>query len=128
MQAPPAQPANKQRAEREPNSLRRARGGSRGVRRRTPLLQRRGTLRDASLTLMAVLLPLAAAAHPQTGAQAFRGGTLDLVTSFGEDPAPDINVQIRGESPFDNVRLTLFGDFVLNRRFTVFNQMLIDPP
>jgi hypothetical protein len=66
-------------------------------------------------------------ADTEPGPQAFLGGTLDLVTSLGDDPAPDINVQIRGESPFDNVRLTLFGDFVLNRRFTVFNQILIDP-
>lgn len=89
------------------------------------------TLRYASLAwslaLLVALAPCPTAADSQPGAQVFLGATLDLATEIGKDDGPDINVQIRGESPFDNLRLRLFGDAVLNRRFTVFNQILIDP-
>jgi hypothetical protein len=70
----------------------------------------------------------AAANPPETPpAPAFFSGTLDLAYPFTHDGAPRVNRLIRGDSPFDNVRLRLFGDVVLNPRWSMFNQILIDP-
>ena len=40
---------------------------------------------------------------------------------------PQFHEFIRGDSPFDPVRLRVFGDVAFNRRLTLFNQFLIDP-
>ena len=68
-----------------------------------------------------------AAAQTAPGAHVFFSGTLDLAYPFTGQGEPEVNRLIRGDSPFDNVRLRLFGDVVLNSRWTVFNQILIDP-
>lgn len=79
------------------------------------------------LALLAALTPAVAAAQTEPSPQTFFGATLDLATALGERGAPEINQQIRGESPFDNVQLRVFADVVVSRRFTVFNQILINP-
>ena len=61
------------------------------------------------------------------GSKVFVNGTLDLTTAFGNEGVPQIHEFIRGDSPFDPVRLRLFGDVAFNRRLTLFNQFLIDP-
>ena len=68
-----------------------------------------------------------AAAQTAPGAHAFLSGTLDLAYPFAGDGQPQVNRLIRGDSPFDNVRLRVFGDVVINSRWTVFNQIVIDP-
>ena len=68
-----------------------------------------------------------AAAQTAPGTQAFFSGTLDLAHPFGGDGEPEVNRLIRGDNPFDNVRLRLFADVVIRPRWTVFNQILIDP-
>ena len=57
----------------------------------------------------------------------FINGTLDLATNLGNDGAPQVYEFIRRDSQFDPVRFRLFGDVVLSRRLTVFNQFLLDP-
>ena len=57
----------------------------------------------------------------------FLNGTLDLASAFSEDGAPQVNQLRRGDSPFDNIRATLFGDVAFGPRLTLFNQVLIDP-
>jgi len=100
-----------------------------------------GRLRVARcFALLAFLVPARAAAqHPlasdatretssiRPGPEFFLGGTLDLAYPFGEKGSPEVNQLIRGDSPFDNLRLRLFADVVLSDRFTLFNQFLIDP-
>jgi len=73
--------------------------------------------------------PAAAQTTPETtpGPQTFFAATLDLAYPFSNDGAPRVNRLIRGDSPFDNVRLRLFADVVLNSRWSAFNQILIDP-
>ena len=61
------------------------------------------------------------------GSKVFFNGTLDLATAFGNEGVPQFHEFIRGDSPFDPVRLRLFGDVAFNRRLTLFNQFLIDP-
>jgi hypothetical protein len=68
-----------------------------------------------------------AAAQTAPGSQAFFSGTLDLARTFGGSGEPEVNRLIRGDNPFDNVRLRLFADVVVHERWTVFNQILIDP-
>ena len=63
----------------------------------------------------------------ETHRAVFVNGTLELATTFEEGGGPDINRMLRGDSPFDNLRLRLFGDVVLNDRFVLFNDFLIDP-
>jgi len=85
-------------------------------------------LRLIGWLVVAALTPAGpAAAQTAPGAHVFFSGTLDLAYPFGDHGAPEVNRLIRGDSPFDNVRLRLFGDVVLNSRWTVFNQILIDP-
>jgi len=79
------------------------------------------------VVVAALTPPGTAAAQTAPGAQAFLSGTLDLAYPFTGQGEPEVNRLIRGDSPFDNVRLRLFGDVVINSRWTVFNQILIDP-
>lgn len=79
------------------------------------------------LVVAASTPPGTAAAQTAPGPKAFLSGTLDLAYPFADGGAPSVNRLIRGDSPFDNVRLRLFGDVVMNPRWTVFNQILIDP-
>jgi hypothetical protein len=78
--------------------------------------------------LVVAILPAGTAtAQTAPGAQAFFSGTLDLAYPFEESGAPQVNRLIRGDSPFDNVRLRLFADVVISSRWSIFNQILIDP-
>ncbi|PYQ15889.1 MAG: hypothetical protein DMF80_07495 [Acidobacteria bacterium] len=78
--------------------------------------------------VVAILTPAGpAAAQTAPGPQAFFNGTVDLAYPFEDGGAPKINRLIRGDSPFDNVRLRLFADVVLNSRWSAFSQILIDP-
>jgi hypothetical protein len=79
------------------------------------------------LVVAAVTPAGTASAQTAPRTQAFLGGTLDLAYPFGGDGEPEVNRLIRGDNPFDNVRLRLFADVVINSRWTVFNQILIDP-
>jgi hypothetical protein len=85
-------------------------------------------LRLIGWLVVAVVTPAGtAAAQTAPGSHVFFSGTLDLAHPFGGDGEPEVNRLIRGDNPFDNVRLRLFGDVVINSRWTVFNQILIDP-
>src|SRR3989442_14079697 len=78
--------------------------------------------------VVAILTPAGtAAAQTAPGPQAFLSGTVDLAYPFEDGGAPEINRLIRGDNPFDNVRLRLFADVVINSRWSAFNQILIDP-
>ncbi len=57
----------------------------------------------------------------------FFSGILDLTNAFSEDGLPKVNQFRRGDSLFDNMRLTLFGDVVFSRRLALFNQIIVDP-
>lgn len=85
-------------------------------------------LRLIGWLVVAVLTPAGtAAAQTAPGAHVFFSANLDLAYPFTAQGEPEVNRLIRGDSPFDNVRLRLFGDVVMNPRWTVFNQILIDP-
>jgi hypothetical protein len=40
----------------------------------------------------------------------FWKGTVDLASAFAQRGLPDANEMRRGDSPFDNLKLTLYGD------------------
>jgi hypothetical protein len=79
------------------------------------------------LVVAALTPPGTAAAQTAPGPKAFFNGTLDLAYAFDNKGAPEVNRLIRGDTPFDNVRLRLFADVTLGSRWAVFNQILIDP-
>jgi len=55
------------------------------------------------------------------------GGIVELTTAFSDQGAPLINQYRRNDSPFDNMRATLFGDVVMAPRLTLFNQIIVAP-
>lgn len=80
----------------------------------------------AQLALLLLLAPARVSGQP-AGPQVFLGGTLDLAYASDRKGLPEVNQLIRGDSPFDVLRLRLDADVVINGRLTLFNQLLIDP-
>jgi hypothetical protein len=80
----------------------------------------------ATVLLIALAL-IPAVGEAQTDRAVFVNGRLDLATAFGKDGAPGVNQLVRGDSPFDNIRLHLFADAVVHPRLFLFNQFLMDP-
>lgn len=78
-------------------------------------------------TICVIAVPQAAIGQTRPDRAVFVNGTLDLATSFGERGAPEVNQLIRGDSPFDNLRLRVFVDVAIHPRLTLFNQYLFDP-
>ena len=76
-----------------------------------------------------LIFTLSAPALGQTapGPARFVSGTLEVTLTNENDEALAINKFRRGDSPFSNLRLGLFGDVVLDERLALFNQILIDP-
>ena len=91
-------------------------GGGRGAARRVLVL---GVLLAATSGVLG--------GAPRLGSQVFFNGTLDLASDFGSEHSNEVQQLIRGDGPFDPLRLRLFGDVVVTRRITVFNQFLIAP-
>lgn len=61
--------------------------------------------------------------HPEM----FFGGTIDLASAFDKQGLPSVNEMRRGDSPFDNLKLTLYGDVLVHPRFAVLNQIILAP-
>lgn len=78
-----------------------------------------------TLFLMGLTLPLQA--QDTLDPKFYFGGLVELTTAFNKDGAPLIHQYRRGDSPFDNMRATLFADVVLAPRLTLFNQTILDP-
>ncbi len=77
---------------------------------------------------VALLVPLTSVeGDTEAGPTFFINGLVDLATAFNKDGLPQVNRMRRGDSPFDNLRLTLFGDVAFNSRIALFNQVIFDP-
>jgi hypothetical protein len=59
--------------------------------------------------------------------QVFFGGIMDFTTAFQNQGLPEVNRFRRGDSAFDNMRMTLFTDVVFSPRITLFTQVILDP-
>jgi hypothetical protein len=82
----------------------------------------------ALLTLSATLFSCATAlAERDAGPSIFFEGLLDMAYPFESDGLPEVNQFRRGDSLFDNMRLTLFADVVFSRQLTLLNQIILDP-
>ncbi|MFT5369090.1 MAG: hypothetical protein ACI8V2_004064 [Candidatus Latescibacterota bacterium] len=81
-----------------------------------------------TIILVSCLIPLCQTeAQNTTDPKFYFSGIVDLATAFNEDGAPLIHQFRRGDSPFDNMRATLFADVVLAPRLTLFNQAILAP-
>ncbi|MBT3606418.1 MAG: hypothetical protein HN521_25385 [Candidatus Latescibacteria bacterium] len=74
-----------------------------------------------------VAAPIQTTAQTTTDPKFYFSGIVDLTTPFSQEGAPLTNQYRRGDSPFDKMRATLFGDIVLAPRLTLFNQTILDP-
>jgi len=81
----------------------------------------------AAFLLLTIAIPGSAPAQHITTPQFYFGGIVDFATAFSDDGAPLVNRFRRDDSPFDNMRATLFGDVVLAPHLTLFNQIIISP-
>lgn len=57
----------------------------------------------------------------------FLNGTVDLASAFSDRGLPVVNDFRRGDNPFDNLRLTLYGDIVVHPRIEILNQVILAP-
>lgn len=57
----------------------------------------------------------------------FLGGLVAMTVTEGDAGARERNAFRRGDNAFDHVRLTAFGDVVFNQRFSLLNQIILDP-
>ena len=57
----------------------------------------------------------------------FVNGTVDLASAFSRRGLPEVNTMRRGDSPFDNLKVTLFGDVIVHPRLQILNQIILDP-
>ena len=57
----------------------------------------------------------------------FWNGTVDLASAFAQKGLPDANEMRRGDSPFDNLKLTLYGDVIVHPRLQILNQIILSP-
>ena len=57
----------------------------------------------------------------------FWNGTVDLASAFAQSGLPDANEMRRGDSPFDNLKLTLYGDVIVHPRLQILNQIILSP-
>ena len=83
------------------------------------------------MLVLGVLAAAGAAGAQQStvsaGPTLFFDGTFELTgLAGGGDPHP-VDDMIRGDDPFDPLRLRLFLDVVLTPHLTLFNQLLLDP-
>jgi hypothetical protein len=82
----------------------------------------------APLVMSVLLLPCASASAEQDARPSiFFEGLLDMAYPFESGGLPEVNQFRRGDSLFDNMRLTLFADVVFSRRLSLLNQLILDP-
>jgi hypothetical protein len=75
---------------------------------------------------LSALLGLSPAAGQPGPVRQFSGlSTLNL--NLADREGLDLNKLRRGDSPFSNLQLTLFGDVVFDQHLALFSQLLIDP-
>jgi hypothetical protein len=74
-----------------------------------------------------LICPLSAFAQTNPQPTFFVNGTLETTLNNENDEALAFNEFRRGDNPFSNLRLQLFGDVVFDERLAIFNQILIDP-
>lgn len=79
------------------------------------------------LVISLLVLTLSGPVRGDDDTAVFFSGTLELATSFSGGEGDAFYFNVRGDSPFDNVKLRLFADVAITPRLSVLNQILIDP-